>query len=236
MVNFLCSPKLNRILVSCVLTSFTLGTLPFPVYAAPAGGGINLNDISFAIRIEKLIEKINRYRERRDSEKLLETMFDLKLEVEGYTGQKIDLDKQLDQVEKDIKAQGGKLKKDEMKSIRKFIHKKEKRSGHKTLYMANCLEFDLPYNAEEEQILFQNDLLMATHGHDKGKDDDKEISIPLRVTIGVTVALCGLFLYFVPIPVCKVWGPELMKAGVALAVEGTINRVEADDKDKKDKK
>jgi hypothetical protein len=70
----------------------------------------------------------------------------------------------------------------------------------------------------------------------KDKDDKEEFSVPLRVTIGVTVALCGLFLYIVPIPVCKVWAPELMKAGVALAVEGTINRVEENDKKGNDKK
>lgn len=228
MVNFLQSPKLNRVLVSCVLASFTLTTLPAPVYSLPNFSGIGFNDVRFVMRIEKLIGKINKYRERGDCDKLLETMIDLKIEVEGYTGKKINLDKELSQIEKDIKAGGGKLEKDEMKRIRKIIKQKEKRVSHKAMYMASCLELDLLFDAKEEHSLF-----LTMYSQDKDKDDNKEVCVPLRVTIGVTVALCGLFLFFVPFPPCKVWGPELMKAGVALAIEGTINRAEENEKEKK---
>ena len=58
-----------------------------------------------------MIKKINKYKKSLDSNKLIETMLDLKLEIEGYTGQHIDLDKQLDEVEREIKAKGGKPKK-----------------------------------------------------------------------------------------------------------------------------
>lgn len=218
MANFLHATKLNRLLLSSTIVTFSLSTLPHPVYATHKD--VTINEILFATRVEKLIEKINKYRDRGDINKLLGAMFDLKLEVETYTGKKIDLDKQLDQIEKDIKANGGKLEKNEMKTIRKTIKNKQKRIDHKTSYMTDCLEYEIPYNADEENFLF-----IARHGEER-KDGILENDMPLRVTIGVTVALCGLFLYFVPFPICKVWAPELMKAGIALAVEGTINRVE----------
>ena len=46
-----------------------------------------------AIKFEKLIEKAWKYFEANDSKKLIETMLDMKHETEGYTGQKIDINK-----------------------------------------------------------------------------------------------------------------------------------------------
>ena len=51
----------------------------------------------------------------------------------------------------------------------------------------------------------------------------------------MTVALCGLFLFCIPILTCKAWGLDLMKGGVALAVEGYVNRQEDEKKDDKKK-
>jgi hypothetical protein len=59
--------------------------------------------------LEQLIEKINKYREKGDLDKLFKTMMELKVEVEGYLGKKINLDKHLDQVEKEIEKNGGKF-------------------------------------------------------------------------------------------------------------------------------
>lgn len=187
-----------------------------------------LNDIAFCFKIEKLIEKINKYKDKRDANKLLETMIELKVEVESYTGKKINLEKHLDQIEQDIKNDGGKLKKDEFKKIRKIIKDKEKRSDHKAMYMADCMAYGIEYNTEVENLNF-----ILKHGHDK--DENKEVDLPIRVTIGVTVALCGLFLMFVPVPICQAYGPNIMRAGVALAVEGTLNRIEQDQDREKNK-
>jgi len=75
--------KLNRHVLSTILVTFPLATIPMPAFAVNNGGGINLNDVAFMVRVEKLIEKINRYKERSDSEKLIDSMMDLKFEVEG---------------------------------------------------------------------------------------------------------------------------------------------------------
>lgn len=226
------SPKLNTIVLSCTIGVFTLGAV-IPIQALPQNpNGINFNEIGFALRIEKLIEKLNKYRDREDQKGLMEVMFDIKMEVEGHTGQKIDLQKSLDKIERDVKAKGGKVDKRIMKKLRQDFNNQEKRLGHKANYMANCLEYNLPYNAEEEHFLFQNEILMAKNGHGK-EEDGQEICIPLRVTIGVTVTLCGIFLLVVPIPICKQYAPYVIETGMAFLVDEGITQWDGKDKDKK---
>ena len=229
MGNFWKSTKLNIIILSCTLSAFTLSTI-VPVHALHHPR-INLNDIGFAIRIEKLIEKVNKYSERKDSNKLMEAMLDIKSEVEGYTGKKIDIEKALDQIERDVKAKGGEVDKRVMNKLRKNFKDKERRSSHKASYMANCLELDLPYSAEEEQIFFENEVLMAKHNEGKDKDKDVEITVPLRVTIGVTLTLCGIFLLFVPIPICKQYAPYVIELGMGYLIEQGITQWEDKDKE-----
>lgn len=228
------SLKLNTFVLSSTLGVFTLSSIT-PLYAVQRKE-INLNDIGFSMRIEKLVEKINHFRDKADSEKLLEAMFELKMEIEGYTGKKIDLDKSLDQVERDVKSKGGKVDKSVMKKVRKDLKKHEKRFNHKALYTSNCIEFNLPYNAQEEQLLFDNELIIEAKKQDKDKDKNKEeeVCIPLRVTIGVTITLCGIFLIFVPIPICKQYAPYLIETGMAFLVDEGITEWEDKDKNKKD--
>jgi hypothetical protein len=66
-------------------------------------------------------------------------MLDVKQEIEAYKGVKIDLDKQLDAVEAEIKKKGAKIPKNEFKELRKTIKKKEKRAGHRAAYFELCL-------------------------------------------------------------------------------------------------
>ncbi len=232
MDNFLQSPVLNRILLSCVLTTFSISVIP--VHICAVNIDINLNDINFAIRIEKLIEKMNRYRDKEESKKLIDTMLEMKFEIEGYTGKKIDIDKQIDQAEREIKAQGGKLKKDQLKGFRKYVKNKEKRQQHRAMYIADSMIYGFPYDAEEEALLFR-----AAHKDHKDKDEDKdelEVGIPPSMIIGVTVGLCGLFMSFVPIPICQTWGPRCMTWGFGLAASSTITRMDENDKKDKEKR
>lgn len=226
------SHKFNNIVLCGVLATFSLAVLtPPPCYAVNAG--VNFNDIAFGVRLEKLVEKVIRYKDKGDSNKLLDTMMDIKAEVQGYTGVAINMDKQIDQVEKEIKQSGGKVNKDDMKKLRKVIKSKEKKANHKALCMEmRMLDPDLQLTRDDQHMLY-----MAKHGDDKDeKDQNVAAELPLRLTIGVTVALCGLFLFCLPMPPCKVWGSDLMKAGVALAVEGYVNRQEDDKKDNNKKK
>lgn len=218
MSNLLKFAKLNCLIISSTLCIFTLSTIPVcQVHAIPALEGINLNDIAFAIRIEKLIGKVNKYAEKLDSYKLIDILLDIKHEVEGYTGKKIDLKKELDRVEKEVNKMGGKFKKGEIKSIHNMIKNKEKKYNHKALYIADCMEFYLEYSAEDEQILFH-----AKHGYE---NEEEEMEIPLRITVGVIKALCGEFFIVIPMQLCQVWAPRLITNGCEMAFEGTTNRM-----------
>lgn len=101
---------------------------------------MNLNDINFGIRIEKLIEKAKKYFSEKNSSKLTDVMFDIKNEIEGYTGQKINVESSLDKIEQEAKARGKPVPKDQMKEMRRRLKKADKRHNHKAVYMANCIE------------------------------------------------------------------------------------------------
>ena len=52
--------KFKRLVLSITLAVFSLSIIPMPLVEA-AQNAVNLNDAGFALRIEKLDEKINRY-------------------------------------------------------------------------------------------------------------------------------------------------------------------------------
>lgn len=194
------------------------------------GNNINLKDINFGFKLEKLIEKAKKHFSNKNQRKLTDVMFELKREIEGYTGQKIDLSKNLDQVEKEARARGRPVDKKYMNEMRRRLNKEERRHAHKAIYMASCIEYGLPYNAEEELLIYQASakvLIMLKHSHEKDKkDNDKEIVLPLRVTIGVTMSLVGLFLYVVPLPPCRAAAPWVLDTGIAFLVDQGITEWE----------
>lgn len=118
MGNFISNSAFSRFIVSCTLGAFTATTIvPFHLSAAPQIN-VNLNDINFGIRIEKLIEKAKKYFSEKNSSKLTDIMFDIKNEIEGYTGQKINIESSLDKIEQEAKARGKPVPKDQMKEMR----------------------------------------------------------------------------------------------------------------------
>ena len=77
-----------------------------------------------------------------DSAKIVSYMFDFKHEVEQYTGKKIDINKQIDQAQKEAKA---KLDDRYIKQIKKDFHKQDKKHKHRAVWFAQCAELDIPY-------------------------------------------------------------------------------------------
>lgn len=62
-----------------------------------------------------------------------------------------------------------------------------------------------------------SDLADAIKGFEEAMPQGKDIEVPLTLSVGVTMALCGLFLCFVPIPMCQLVGGKLLEAGAAIA-------------------
>jgi hypothetical protein len=164
-----------------------------------------------------------------ESGKLIEVMLEIKTEVEAYTGKRIDIESQLDQIERDAIKQGAKFRKGEMKQIRSLLKKNEKKHHHKAVYLAECNMYDIPFDQQECDYLYK-----TASKHDK-KEDKEENEIPLRVTIGVTTSLCGYFLSFIPHSYAQIASKVLIAAGIEMTVEGTITRVEENQQKEKEK-
>lgn len=222
MVNFFKFTYLNRIFLYNILATFPVAVLiPPPAYAQINQG---INEIAFAAKMERLTEKLWKYKEKKDSNKLLDTMLDMKLEVEHHTGNKFDLEKEINKSEYEIKKQGIKVPKKDFQIVRKAIIKKEKKANQRALCMA-CYFKECPsINFEEYETIY-----LAAHG-DKNQEEQDVKELPLRLTIGITMILAGGFLCFTRIPACVTYGQQIAAAGVTFAIEGYVNRKDEDNK------
>lgn len=231
-INLCC--KNNRFILCCTLGAFIFTTVtPLQAAPEPSCAKISIADINFGIRIEKLIEKTKKYFSEKNSQKLNEVMWDIKHEIEGYTGKKIKIDQQLDRIEKEAKSRGQPIDKAYMAEMRKRFKEQEKRFNYKAMYMAMCIEHDLSYNTEEETVMFQDDLFTDYSVAKKGTDKKEEKELPLRLTLGVTMVLISLFLYVVPLPPCKVAAPYVFETGIMFLIDHGVETVEEKRKDKK---
>lgn len=154
-------------------------------------------------------------------------MFDLKQEAESYIGQKIDLDKMLSNLEKNFKKQGG--NKNDFKQFKKVVKSKAKRHHHKVAYMTDCLAYNVEYDSELEDLNFKLNYSSQEY-------DEDEIILSAQVEVGLTMALCGGFLWVVSMraPSLKTPAEWLMGAGLTIAIQGGASQI--DDNKKKDKK
>lgn len=227
MVCFFNSNHLNRLFLYGLLTTFPLAVLTPP----PAYAQIDFNKVAFAVKMEKLVEKLWKYKERGDSEKLLETMLDVKLEVEGYSGVKINLDAELDKTERELKKQKTKIPKKDFQLVRSFIKNKEKKANHRAM----CME---SYMLETPGISYAEYEFLYRAANEEGKDQEQEKQeLPMRLAIGITMMLAGGFLCILGIefPICMEYGKQVAAAGVTFAIEGYVNRQD-EDKDKDNNK
>lgn len=124
MAHIFSSHNINRVVLSAVLSTFTL-TYAIPVYAVPQFG-IGFNEVAFIYRIEKLVEKIWKLEKSDNKDKMYDAIIDLKSEIETSCGIVVDIPKHMDNVEKELKNRGFKAPKKEFDTIRKAIKKKKK--------------------------------------------------------------------------------------------------------------
>lgn len=226
MANLLQS-RFSNTMVACLTTiAFSTATLmPPPLMAAV---NFDLNAINFGIKVEKIFEKIKKCIDKGETNKIIEYMFDLKGEVEQYTGKKIDIDKQIDQAQREAKAKGQKIDDRYIKQIKKDFQRDGKRYEHRVVWFAQCAELDIPYSTIEADMHFDMSYLVAKGG-------DKDIEVPIPIMVGISVSLCGLFLVFVPLPGCQTAGFWLINTGVGILSSEAIQKWDQYDRDKKKK-
>ena len=232
MANFLKSRICNSMVAYLTIASFSTTLLVPPPLMA-----LDINAINFGIKMEKIVEKVKKAIDKGETNKLVGYMFDFKQEVEQYTGQKIDINKSIDQAEKEARAKGQKIDQKYIKAIKKEFNRNDKKHKHRAVWFAQCAELDIPYSTMEADAHFDMNYLMArsAKGHDKGEIQIEEV--PVTITVGVTIALCGLFLWFVPLPGCQTAGTYLLNTGIGILGSDALARYDAYDREqrKKDK-
>lgn len=226
MANFLKSNFRNSLVACITLTTFTSAIIiPPPIYA------VTINDINFGIKVEKIYEKVKKAIDRGETNKIVGYMFDFKGEVEQYTGQKIDINKQLDQVQKDAKAKGQKIDDKYIKQIKKDFSKEDKKHKHRSVWFAQCADVGMEYTAFEADMHFEMNHVMA-----KGAKYEQQEDVPAIIMVGVTVSLCGMFLWFVPIPGCQVAGTWLLNTGFGILSGYGLQKYDEYDRENRNKK
>ena len=94
------------------------------------------------------------------------------------------------------------------------------------MFLYDCNMYGIDFNQEECDFHFENNNMAKSHT----KEDEKEVKVPIRISIGITASLCGYFLSFIPHPFAQTASKFLIGTGVALCVEGTVTRLEEDEK------
>lgn len=237
MVNIFQSNRCLTLVTYLTAVAFAaVAIAPPPLMAAYVG--LNPKDINFGIKIEKIYEKVKRAIDKGETNKIVGYMFDFKQEVEQYTGQHIDINKQIDATQKEACSKGQKIDDKYIRSIKKEFSKHDKRLTHRAVWFAQCAELDIPYSTFEADANFEMNYLMAKSDH-KGKNREETPieDVPVKIMVGVTISLCGLFLWFVPLPGCQTTGTWLINTGIGVLGSDALDRWDTYDKEqrKKDK-
>ena len=221
-----------------LVTYFTTATFSIiavcPPHPMAINGGLNLNDINFQIKVEKIYEKVKRAIARGQTNKIVSYMFDLKSEVEQHTGKNIDISNQIDVAQKELRSKGQKVDDKHVKAIKKEFIKQDKKQKHRAVWFAQCAELDIPYSTIEADMNFEMNYLETKSTH-KDKEEIQIEEVPVKIMVGVTISLCGLFLLFVPLPVCQTAGTWLINTGVGVLGSDALDRWDAYDKEQRKK-
>lgn len=229
MVNFF-KPAIANNLVACLTAvAFTAAVIKPPSCHAKEAN-LDIGAINFGIKIEKIFEKIKKCIDRGETNKIVSYMFDIKSEVEQYTGKMIDINTTIDQVQKEASAKGQKIDDKYIKLIKNDFGKQDKKHKHRGVWFAQCAELDIPYSTMEADLQFDNMMDKSAQ-----RKDDKQEEVPVKIVVGVTVSLCGLFLIFVPLPGCNAAGGWLLNTGIGILGSDALDRWEAYDKENRNK-
>lgn len=219
MVSFLRFNQLNNVVLSSVLLAFPLAVLtPHPAYSQI---NIGFNDVNFGITMQKLIDKAWKYYNKEDGDSLVEILLDIKKEIEAYRGITINIEKEIDKVEAELKKKGHKAPKDVFKKYKNLLKKKDKKKQTRAL----CMEayfLDAPdMSFDDYEILH----LAAARKHDNVKEEELKEPLPFKFVLGVSLILCGAFVMFAT-PVCPILGPAgemMMGTGFGMLVDQGVD-------------
>lgn len=217
MVSIFRFSKLNNVVLSSVLLAFPLAVLtPPPVHAQI---NIGLNDVNFGINMQKLIDKAWKYYNKEDGDSLVDVLLDIKKEIETYRGISINIEKEIDKVETELKKKGHKAPKEAFKKYKSMLKKKDKKKHTRAL----CME---AYFLEAPDMTFDDyEMLHLAASKKQDKEEEFKEPLPLKFVIGVSLMLCGAFVMFAT-PVCPVLGPAgelMMGTGFGMLIDQGVD-------------
>jgi hypothetical protein len=165
--------QLNNVVLSSVLIAFPLAVLvPPPAYSQI---NIGFNDINFGVNMQKLIDKAWKYYNKEDGDSLVDVLLDIKKEIETYRGITINLEKEIDKVENDLRKKGHKAPKEVFKKYKSLLKKKDKKKHTRAL----CME---AYFLEAPNMTF-DDYEMLHLAASRKQDKEEEIKEPLPLSL-----------------------------------------------------
>lgn len=167
MVNIFKPIVLNHMVACLTIATFSTAAI-IPPQLQAVGINFDLEGVNFGIKVQKIFKKIKKAIDHGETNKIISYMFDIKEDVEQYTGKKIDISKQIDEVQKRAKAKGQKIDDKYIKQIKKEFKKLDLKHKHRALWHNQCVELDIPYTSFEADMYF--DMHYATKAV---KDGDK---------------------------------------------------------------
>lgn len=208
--------QFRNLVLSSVLCTFPLAVLTHP--CAFGQININLDEVNFGIKLQKLIDKAYKYYDKLDSNNLIDVVLDIKSEIESYSGKKIDVSKEIDKIESELKRQGGKPPKGIFKQFKDFVKNKEKKHKHRAL----CME---AYFLDQPNMSFETYESLHTIAEKKQDQKNEKEDLPLKFAVAVSLVLGGAFVMFAT-PVCPVlaWtGETMMGMGFGMLLDQSLD-------------
>lgn len=207
--------RVHTIICGTLLASFTLTTVvplgafdPQPFY----------NQSVFIYKMEKLVKKLMKLENSKNINKMLDTVMDIKHEIEATCGISIDLNKSINEVKAKLHENDLKISSKKMGNILAVLKRKENNYLKKRSEIMEYMYLDDQYIIESKTTKEDN-LDMA---------EDEEIQAPAQLVFGVSLTLCGVFLMVLPFPMCKPWGERLIQSGIIVCGNCLANKVEED--------
>jgi hypothetical protein len=216
MVSIFSLNRLNNVVLSGILLTFPLAVLVPP----PAYSQVGFNDVAFGVNVQKLIDKAWKYYNKEDGDSLVDVLLDIKKEVETYRGITINLEKEIDKAEVELRKKGHKAPKEVFKKYKSMLKKKEKKKHTRAL----CME---TYFLEAPNMSFDDyeSLHMAARKQDNKEEEGPKEPLPFKFVLGVSLLLCGGFVMFAT-PVCPILGAAgeyMMATGFGMLVDQGID-------------
>lgn len=155
---------------------------------------INIDQAALLVKVKRKVEKLKK---SNDSKTAISLTLDVKEEIEKAIGYEIDLKESIKKVSKQFNKQGKPLNENYLKAIYHQLKKKEKKRKNKK---------------DNKWFSFRK-----SHEEDEEEDED---DIPTIIVVGVTLSLCGVFLFVVskcvpvPIPGLDKYAAEMIKTGI----------------------